>query len=389
MLNSIRLVDFKNHADTRVHLGELTLLVGPNGAGKTGVLRGIQLGSQVLQGGGESTLAELGSREELVRRGADRFIIKLAGKDLRDSQRVWDIRFAMDRGPKARKNAIVSFFIDGELPRDPRLLFDDEPPRDSRLLFDGELPRDPHLLLESISAFDEPTDARERLGAAVYLRLDATRLSKPSYLESADARVGFDGYGLASTIAHLMTYERDRFERLESALQSIIPGVKRIRVRRIEKNKKVLADELALDMRSGDALPAHAVSEGTLIVLGLLAVLEGPDRPNLVLIEGIDHSLHPRAQTQLVEVLRSLVRLRPEGLQIVATSHSPYLIDALSPAEVWVVGLRGNGTAAACLADHPDSEHFREVLGTGEFLSSVGEDWVLQQGATDAPGSDR
>ncbi|MCB2263837.1 MAG: AAA family ATPase [Candidatus Thiosymbion ectosymbiont of Robbea hypermnestra] len=360
MLNSIQLTDFKNHADTTVRLGELTLLVGPNGAGKTGVLQGIQLVSQVDD---ESALAELGGREVLVRRGADCFVMELAGKDPRDSQRAWDLRFAMDRTPGALKDA-VDFFIDGG------------------------------LLIPELFALNERSaqlaKAREALGTAVYLRLDATRLSEPSYLESTDAGIDSDGYGLASIIAHLMTYERDRFERLESALRSIIPGVKRIRVRRIEKNKKVLADGLVLDMRSGDALPAHAVSEGTLIVLGLLAVLEGPDRPNLVLIDGIDHSLHPRAQVQLVEVLRSLIRLRPEGLQIVATSHSPYLIDALSPDEVWVVALRENGTAAAaCLADHPDSEHFREVLGTGEFLSSVGEDWVLQQGATDAPGSDR
>jgi predicted ATPase len=111
--------------------------------------------------------------------------------------------------------------------------------------------------------------------------------------------IDFDGYGLASTIAHLMTFERDRFDQLESVLKSISPGVKRIRVRRIQTtrksikphssgsltNEKVLADEIVLDMRSGDALPAQAISEGTLIVLGLLTVLVGPDRPNLVLID--------------------------------------------------------------------------------------------------------
>jgi len=43
MLDSIRLIDFKNHVDTTIRLGELTLLVGPNGAGKTGILRGFIL----------------------------------------------------------------------------------------------------------------------------------------------------------------------------------------------------------------------------------------------------------------------------------------------------------------------------------------------------------
>jgi len=377
MLNSIRLTNFKNHADTTVRLGELTLLVGPNGAGKTGVLQGIHLVSQVLQGEVAPTLAKLGGREVLIRRGADRFAIELAGKDPRDSHRTWEIWLTMGRRSKARKDT-VNFSVPGK------------PPIKSEGVLDSPL----------ISG--KFADAREALGTAVYLRLDATRLLEPSYLGAADTRVDFDGYGLASTIAHLMTYERDRFERLESALQSIIPGVERIRVRRVKtrtsirqpdsslENKEVLADEIVLDMRSGDALPVRAISEGTLIVLGLLAVLEGSDRPNLILIDDIDQSLHPRAQAQLVELLRSLVRLQPKGLQIVATSHSPYLIDALSQDEVWVVALREDGTAAAGrLADHPDSEHFRDVLGTGEFLISVGEDWVLQQGAVNASGPDR
>jgi len=57
------------------------------------------------------------------------------------------------------------------------------------------------------------------------------------------------------------------------------------------------------------------------------------------------------------------------GLQIVATSHSPYLIDELNDDEVWVLNLRDDGTAAAaCLADHPDAERFRgesHQLGQG------------------------
>jgi len=201
-----------------------------------------------------SALAKLGGREVLVRRGADRFTIGLAGKDPQDNQRAWDIRLAMEGDPEAPKDT-VDFSITGESPTYGKLYT--------------------RLTLTWLAG------ARAVLGTAVHLRLDATRLSDPSYLGSTNASVDFDGYGLASTIAHLMTYERDRFERLESALQSIIPGVKRIRVRRIRtgilirqpdssletklENKEVLADELVFDTRSGDALPARAISGGTLI----------------------------------------------------------------------------------------------------------------------------
>jgi hypothetical protein len=115
-----------------------------------------------------------------------------------------------------------------------------------------------------------------------------------------------------------------------------------------------------------------------------LAVLNAADCPRLLLIDDIDQSLHPRAQADLIQRLRQALDRHPE-LQIVATSHSPYLIDELRDDEVWVLNTRDDGTAvAACLADHPDGARFRGTLRTGEFLSAVGEDWVLGQERGDA-----
>jgi predicted ATP-binding protein involved in virulence len=97
-----------------------------------------------------------------------------------------------------------------------------------------------------------------------------------------------------------------------------------------------------------------------------------------VLLDDIERALHPRAQRQLVENLRALVDGTP-GLQIIATSHSPYLVDAFRPEEVVVLGLRKDGTAAARrLSDHPDAKRAMEVLSTGEFLAAEQEDWVVE-----------
>ena len=69
------------------------------------------------------------------------------------------------------------------------------------------------------------------------------------------------------------------------------------------------------------------------------------------------------------------------GLQIVATSHSPYLVDVFRPEEVVVLGLRKDGTAAARrLSEHPNAKRAMEVLSTGEFLAAEEEAWVVGQG---------
>ena len=57
------------------------------------------------------------------------------------------------------------------------------------------------LMNSMIFSLEWLADAKEVPGTVVYLRLDATRLSEPSYLGAADARINFDGYGLASSIA--------------------------------------------------------------------------------------------------------------------------------------------------------------------------------------------
>jgi hypothetical protein len=176
-------------------------------------------------------------------------------------------------------------------------------------------------------------NARAALGSAMMLRLDATKLAAPSYLGSVDATVKPDGYGLASTIAHLMTYERERFATLEQSLIELIPSVRAIRVRRVQmqiplpvpgvvslekKTQNVLGDELVLDMRSGKELPASALSEGTLILLGLLTFLTEREPPRLLLIDDLDRSLPPRAQAQLIDLLRKTLDQHPD-LQIAST----------------------------------------------------------------------
>ena len=379
MLSSIELIDFKNHVDTRIRLQRLTLLVGPNGAGKTGVLQGIALGAAALRD--SRAIAPGGSGAALARRGSPGYRLSLAGDALPDGRNnAGPIPWMLD----VSSTDAVSFQLGGQ----KAALGDRE----------GRLFADPPL----------GNEARMVVGPARLIRLDAPRLAAPSFLGSVNAELAPDGSGLASTIAHLMTYERERFFTLEKQLIELVPSVLSIRVRRVEMKRPtrgtsttqagrllalldekedadqelVIGDELVLDTRSGKELPASALSEGTLILLGLLTFLTEREPPRLLLIDDLDRSLHPRAQTQLIDLLRKTLDQHAD-LQIVATSHSPYLIDELNDDEVWVLNLRDDGTAAAaCLADHPDAERFRGVLRTGEFLSAVGEDWVF--GAADS-----
>ncbi len=156
----------------------------------------------------------------------------------------------------------------------------------------------------------------------------------------------------------------------------MMPNLRGVRVHTVDWGSEGSRLELLVDFQNAQGIPASAVSEGTLLTLGLLTLLL-TDCPNVLLLDDIDRGLHPKAQWELVGILRTMLNRHPE-LQILTTSHSPYLLDSLEVEEVWVTALDADG-ASHCrqLADHPRASELLDVLTTGELLSSQGEDWVL------------
>mgnify|MGYP006200349075 CR=1 FL=1 len=64
--------------------------------------------------------------------------------------------------------------------------------------------------------------------------------------------------------------------------------------------------------------------------MALLTIVFGPARPNLVLLDDFAHALHPRAQLELVKLLKQLPSLSDVAdLQIIATTYSPHVLDEL------------------------------------------------------------
>jgi predicted ATPase len=224
----------------------------------------------------------------------------------------------------------------------------------------------------------------------------AERLAEPSIPTDINPRVEYDGFGLASAIANLKNAEPDRFENLEKAVRKLLPFVQRIRVqkKKIEKleqrtitvdGKNLLyeapqpyvADELTLDLQNAASIPAHALSEGTLFAIGLLTVLFSPSCPNLILLDDIEQGLHPKAQRDILKIIREFLKDRP-FLQIIMTTHSPYVVDEVDVSDIWLLnGISQGKICAKRLDSYPDTEKALQVLTTGELWSSIGEEWVV------------
>ena len=217
------------------------------------------------------------------------------------------------------------------------------------------------------------------IGRAELYRLQANRIAAAAYSGRPDTVIDPDGTQTAVVLAQLKLGDDEVYERIEASMRRLVPSLERVRIRpaRIPETG-ALGNKISFDFRGAAGVPAHGASHGTLIVLALLTVLHGPQRPQLVLLDDFDHALHPRAQVELVRMIKELLN-EFEDLQIAATTHSPYILDELDPSDVHAFALRDDGTVAGKrLSEHPDAQKTKGSLTAGQLWSLDRErDWVL------------
>ena len=134
--------------------------------------------------------------------------------------------------------------------------------------------------------------------------------------------IGLMGEELASFLNTLKTQQPKQFKAVEKSLRVIMPSVDGI-----ETDVNDLGEvELRLK-ENGVALPAGVLSEGTLRILGLLALTGAGEVPSMVGFEEPENGVHPRRIRLIAELLKT--RRHIDTTQYIVTTHSPILPDLL------------------------------------------------------------
>lgn len=219
---------------------------------------------------------------------------------------------------------------------------------------------------------------------SVLLKLDVNKLGAPSYPKQTSLTLPDDGDGLSSVLAGIHLEDISRFKRIIEQTRSVIGGLQDIHIKQVPMERALafqgpnIGYQLFFDMKGAKGIPAHNISDGTLLTLALLVSLSVPVPPDLVMIDDVERGFHPRALQDLVRQLRNVQDQEPE-LQIVVTSHSPYLLDFLRAEEILLASLDDDGySTVQPLVRHPDYERWKGFMAPGEFWSSVGEDWITK-----------
>ncbi len=228
------------------------------------------------------------------------------------------------------------------------------------------------------------------------IKFSAKLASNPSYSKLLNPILEEDGQGLATVFSNLQEEYDEKFNLIQEKMLTIIPNLTKIRIRRSEvpainwfnitdqknhlqeiaRETTATGQELLFDFVNATGIPASRVSEGTLFALTVLVAVASSEGDTIVLIDDLERGLHPKAVRDLMKALRDIQTITP-GLQIIATSHSPYVLHELEPKEVRVVTLDPElGTLIAPLEAYPNFDQWRNEMTPGEFWSFVGEDWV-------------
>ncbi len=350
MIRTLRLQNFKGIRDVEIGLERLTVFVGPNGSGKTSLLQGLDL------------LINRLSREVF--------------SPLRDYPRLSDY-WSLDSSGGATE---LSCSTDA---KDYRVRIDQSDVRSSWQIRNR---------IGSDVEWREPSEHDKNdfaMNHCQVFRFDPEKMSRASLVEHVD-RLSSDGSWLTGALFQLAKKQPANFNRLQDTLAKLIPAVKKICFREAmrhvpQTNGLNSSDEpveklemsATIELVNGRIIPLHTASEGTLLVLGLLTILMNDLQPHLILLEDVDRGLHPLAQRNVVDLLHTIQEQNPD-LQIVATTHSPYLVDRLRPEEVRMTTLRDDGTVACGrLDEHHNYSRWKDEFLPGELWSMFGEKWVV------------
>ena len=302
MLESVELQNFKSHRLTRLNFdnSRLHALVGRNSSGKTSVLQALHYLSR-LAGSDHSSFADIfqyeRSPEFITTIGQTKMSVTARGGWGYKNQETWQASYRWTQSVNPPWSPVAYWQVDN----------DDE-------------------VRSEFGWTSTLGNAAVPIPHAVHLKLVASNLAKAAYSDAITPRVEFDGSGLAPTLDNLRNEDPDKFAALQRMLHRIVPSAERIWINRAkvkvdrqrliqvdgksisyEESEQKSGQEILLDMNTGKRIPSHAISEGTMLTLGMLTVLMNPNPPNLVLLDDIEQGLHPKAQRDLVTVFKEII----------------------------------------------------------------------------------
>lgn len=410
----VRLTAFKSFIDATLPIDELTLLVGRNGSGKSNALDGLWVLSRLAQGADVRDALE-GGREGLSVRGGVSACAPLGSTSFHlgctvrtgHSRTNLDVRVQVEPWAQIVAERLVE--------NGTTLLETEAPSRDSGDIWaawnnrkQGPNPklsfRASRLLSGQVLARVPATTAGQRVhlaAARVLAALRAVFVLDPvphlmrGYVPRRDATLRRSADNLSAAVGALLDDPATR-----DVLTGALGELNEHEVLDVTTIRSELDDVmLTLDERfAGQRHPVSArmMSDGTLRFLAILvALLQAPTLDTTpeplasedaagqttLVVEELENGLHASQAQLLLRLIRGEVRKR--RVRVLATAHSPALLDALTGGEHRsVIVCQRDSSGASRLRRLPDLPGYADVVATGGLGRAVEEDRLRDRDTT-------
>jgi predicted ATPase len=324
MLTKLRLKNFKSFENSELILGALTLLVGTNASGKTNIRDALRLLQGIARG---YTLTEVitekrGEGGELQWSG-----IRGGTKELNYQK---NTRFSLEISTLNKKQSIDYLIeIEIDVQKMPKLfketaMINGKPFTNSRSI-GAQQSILPHLMSQTFDNQVEETpmfDFLHFLRTMRFLDLNPEAMRFPSL--TTQTILGDQGENLASVLKAICV-DLNQKQTLIEWIQALTP----MDAIDFEFYTHPYTDEVLLLLveDNGQKTSIHSASDGTLRFLAMLAALFTPQPAPLYFIEEIENGIHPTRLHLLIELLE---KKAAEGIAIIATTHSPQLLNLVN-----------------------------------------------------------
>lgn len=390
MIKRFRVKNYKSLKDVQVNFPNLAVVFGPNAAGKSNLFDALNLFSRLVtrknlkeafedhrgapleavhyEHGGvsglsekeyhdisfsgdirlsDSVVREVESRIRELRRGIDNPESFTQGKniithrllhydiDLQISSRSGEVRIMNERLTALRQNG-------SEKTRTP---FIEKVNSKISLRMEGQahptfhdIGLDYSIVSTSLYAPHYPhiTAFREELSRCHFYFLEPRELMRQGNAIAKVTNIGPRGEDLAAFYFTLNELNHNQFTAVKLAAMQILPRLKDLEVERTDKA------ELFLRLCEDDAYYSNRlISEGTLRVLGLLAVLSPVTGSTTIGYEEPENGVHPRRLRNIADLLKNAVS---NDRQILINTHSPVLPTYFSDKDLLICQRSETGT---------------------------------------------